>query len=705
MSFLFPLYLFGLFAIGLPIAFHLLRKTPRGRQTFSSLLFLAPTPPRLTRRSKLDHLLLLTLRALALLLIALAFARPFQRLAAMLDLGTAKGQRYVMLIDTSASMRRGDLWSRTKAKASERLEALRPQDEVALVAFDSQPRILTRFAEPDTVIKPDVSKTAAQEALKSLTPGWRRTDLGAALSTAADLLVAAKDKQRADERLEVLLLSDLQEGADIDSLQAYEWPPAVSLKVMSVVPRRAGNAAARVLPADKAADPTEARIRVTNDKDSQEDRFQLTWEDVDGNSIGEPIDVYTPPGQSRVIRAERPADPRANRLRLQGDQASFDNLFYTTAPVKGTLKVLYFGDDAEDDIKGLRYYLQNAVADTPTRTVNYETQPLDQPFLFAEGESQTDAVVLAAAPNDTQVEQLRKYIAAGGRVLVVFPESVDDAFLSTLLKQPQLQSQKVVEKDYALLGRVDFQHPLFAEFADPRFNDFTKIRFWKRRALKLNLDDANDGTAREDRDRWQVLARFDAGDPAIVQQQVGDGTIYLLATSWKPSESQLALSTKFVPLMSFILDPRESDRLSAQLEVGDAAEPPAGNESAEPQVRIPAGDLVALNENGRFTATDEPGEYQFVGAQSEVQFVVNSPARESLTTPLDPGALEAYGVQLGRSESLAAKLERERQMRDTELESQQLYWRWLLAAALLLLIAECLVAGWQSRPEPEGMTT
>ena len=72
MGFLVPLYLAGLAALSLPLILHLVRRTPRGRQEFSSLMFLAPTPPRLTRRSRLDQLLLLALRLVALALLAMA---------------------------------------------------------------------------------------------------------------------------------------------------------------------------------------------------------------------------------------------------------------------------------------------------------------------------------------------------------------------------------------------------------------------------------------------------------------------------------------------------------------------------------------------------------------------------------------------------------------------------------------------------------
>ena len=79
MSALTPLYLLGVLAVAAPIVFHLIRRSPRGEVPFSSLIFLTPSPPRLTRRSRLDHILLLLLRALALCLLAFAFARPFLR--------------------------------------------------------------------------------------------------------------------------------------------------------------------------------------------------------------------------------------------------------------------------------------------------------------------------------------------------------------------------------------------------------------------------------------------------------------------------------------------------------------------------------------------------------------------------------------------------------------------------------------------------
>ena len=77
MSFLTILFGLGALGIAFPLLFHLIRPTPRGREHFSSLMFLRTSPPRISRRSRLDNWLLLLLRAAVILLLAAAFMRPF----------------------------------------------------------------------------------------------------------------------------------------------------------------------------------------------------------------------------------------------------------------------------------------------------------------------------------------------------------------------------------------------------------------------------------------------------------------------------------------------------------------------------------------------------------------------------------------------------------------------------------------------------
>src|SRR6185503_3149558 len=103
MSFLTPLFLLGGLAVAFPVIFHLIRRTTRERTAFSSLMFLEPSPPRLTRRSRLEHILLLILRCAVLCLLALGFARPFIKKMIDSPASAIGARQIVVLVDISAS--------------------------------------------------------------------------------------------------------------------------------------------------------------------------------------------------------------------------------------------------------------------------------------------------------------------------------------------------------------------------------------------------------------------------------------------------------------------------------------------------------------------------------------------------------------------------------------------------------------------------
>ncbi|HEY1068601.1 MAG TPA: BatA domain-containing protein, partial [Pirellulales bacterium] len=218
MGLLAPLFLAGLAALSVPLVLHLIRRTPRGRQDFSSLMFLTPTPPRLTRRSRLDQVLLLLLRLAALAALALAFSRPFLRESSLLSLNDLPRRRVVVLVDQSASMRRGDLWNQAITAANKELDDLAPHDEVALYAFSDRLEKLVGF----DAHTPGVNVVAAdvvRQALAALQPNWSAGDLGAALTTLAGELDASGDHAESPADPQLVVVSDFQNGSRIEALQ------------------------------------------------------------------------------------------------------------------------------------------------------------------------------------------------------------------------------------------------------------------------------------------------------------------------------------------------------------------------------------------------------------------------------------------------------------------------------------------------------
>jgi hypothetical protein len=309
MGLLAPLYALAALAIAGPIIFHLIRRQPQGQQLFSSLMFLQPSPPRLTRRSRIDHWLLLLLRALAIGLIAFAFARPYLREQSLLNVDL-DGRQVAVLLDTSASMQRDDVWQSAQRELNEVLASLSPNDRAGLYTIDDRLSAVVPL-ELDQRLDPAASQQAVRAAAQELEPTWRKTELALGLTAVADqlnaVLVAGGAQAATDS--EVILITDLHTESGLEALQGYPWPERIRLDVRRIEPEVAGNARPSLMVADEESDQETktVRIRIENSADSQEQTFELVWADRSGPLPASSTRVQIPPAKFASYRC--PASP------------------------------------------------------------------------------------------------------------------------------------------------------------------------------------------------------------------------------------------------------------------------------------------------------------------------------------------------------------------------------------------------------------
>lgn len=50
--------------------------------------------------------------------------------------------------------------------------------------------------------------------------------------------------------------------------------------------------------------------------------------------------------------------------------------------------------------------------------------------------------------------------------------------------QTQVSTLEAERKQHAMIASVDYRNSVFGALADPRFNDFSKIRIWKHRKVE-----------------------------------------------------------------------------------------------------------------------------------------------------------------------------------------------------------------------------
>jgi hypothetical protein len=692
MSFLAPLFLFGALAVGAPVLFHLIRRTTRERLVFSSIMFLPAARPRLTRRSRIEDLLLLALRCLAIALLALGFARPFLRqTAAAAGAGTAS-RRVVVLIDTSASMRRAGLWTAARERAAALLRAAGPADQVAVFLFSRQVTPLVSFEEWKAA-PPGARAGLALARLAAAGPGWEEDRLGDAVIRAAEALTETDAEKKTGGPRQIVLISDLTAGSRLESLQAYDWPKGITLRVEPLVADHPTNAGLQLVATAPDADPLAApvvRVRVRNAANATREQFQVGWSAPDGAPLGPAVDIYVPPGQTRVAAVPLPPRPADRRqIVLRGDDEPFDNTVYYAAPERERWDVLYLGADAAADSREPRFFLQRALPDNPRLTVRLTAFG---PEAAVPPTAWTDAklVVVTDAIAPASAAVLRQRLVAGQTVLFAPRDARGAATLAQLLGRPSIGLEDVQPADYAMLGEIDFQHPLFAPFADPPFNDFTKIHVWKYRRVD---PEALPGA--------HVLARFDGGDPALAEIPVGAGRLLLLLTGWNPSDSQWAVSSKFVPLIQSILELAGGPTDQAwQYFVGDPIPLGAAARAAGAVVTRPDGTTVALPAGAtRFDGTLTPGLYAITAAGRTARFAVNLAPGESRTEPLPADELERYGAPSpgGPPADAARATQRAALLQSAEAENRQQLWKWLLGATLVVLLVESALAGWTIR--------
>jgi hypothetical protein len=139
----------------------------------------------------------------------------------------------------------------------------------------------------------------------------------------------------------------------------------------------------------------------------------------------------------------------------------------------------------------------------------------------------------------------------------------------------------------------------------------------------------------------------------------------------------------------------------AQFRVGDTVDLTtlaAKNGSSTLSVRKPDGSQVQLVSGEiRFTQTDQPGIYEVL-ALVPAKFAVNLAAAESKTAPLPVDELERLGLPMKSVEPPSALVvAKQETLHNAELEARQKLWRWLIVAALTVLLVETWLAGWVTR--------
>lgn len=672
MSFLNPLFLLGLAAVAAPIIVHLVRRTKSPRVEFPSLMFVRRVPQKTIRRRTVQNWLLLALRCLAFLLLALAFVRPYFGSG---EANEGQGRRAnVILLDTSFSMRFGKRFDQSKARAQSILDQTAGSESTALVTFGQSYEAVAKFTTDGGKLK---------AALDGVKVGYGSTDYVQALRGAAELFkeIGLKDRR-------IILISDFQAAGRNPAESAFQLSQDIKLQTMDVGEAQAANLAVTDVGAraliyqPKYEDKLTARIANFSD----EARTGVRVEFLLNERTVEKREMKIAANDSATVEFTGfNLNEGVNQceIRVEGDDFPFDNRFYFTLRRTEQLKALLIETASRG--RSESFYVRNAM--TTGENLPFDVESKTAGSVNPGDLSRYRVIILNdAAISPALAGGLTKFVEGGGGLIIAAglhteADGFNQAFQNVA---PARLEEKILLRggsggDYVTMSEIKTDHPIFEVFRQSGRLSSARVFGYHRAASR-------EGAA--------VLARYEDGNPALIEATHGSGKILLFTSTFDASWNDLPLTPLYLPLvrqMTRHLGEREE---RAWHLLGQSFTVAPAKDGTVPAVDQPGGERLTERKQTAtgelIVAAKEPGFYRLRFQEKSEFAAVNVDTKESNLAKLN---LEEFVAAMTgadpKAQTTAAATEK---LSSEEVESRQRVWWWLLVVALLLFLTEAILS-------------
>ncbi|MBP7124924.1 BatA and WFA domain-containing protein [Myxococcota bacterium] len=619
-----PWMLAGVLAALLPLWLHLWLRRQAPVVPLEALMRLVLGVSGTALRVRWMHHALLASRVLLLILVAVAFARPYREVPSS-GLAGERPLALALVIDDSLSMR----W---KSRERSDFEEARQRALQALGELPEGSRVfLVRTSRPREVEPrrgPGLEPVQAVFRVERMAATWKAGDLAAALATARRRL---RENPLPDRR--ILALSDFR-NADARG-GAEEVQDGIHLLRDDVTGGEPGENRAilevRALP-DPEAGSGAFRVQAEVWNGTSRSLDEVLSIRAGGQVTAERVEC--PPMQRCPVSVgiHLPEDVRFGEVRLPPDALPDDDVAWFVAGAGSRASVLVLEGPASG--QGPAFFVGRALGLNVggwSREVRRVPVGAFSPLQLA-----GVAAVVAADPgplSPERVQAIQDYVRAGGTLwLAPGPgtplEAWNDAWKGLVpgtLRRIRLLDAASGEGQPVIEAGTDF------------LDESVAARIREVRVRQVALPEAGWPEG------WRRLASVGPGLPLWLAGSLGEGRVILWLSSLDPSWNDLPLSPAFV---SFL---RETLEWAARSSGGSEAEPTRPGEArplrwpeGEPDLRVtvPSGTVVAVGPPGVFAGTDQPGVYA-VHARGDGRsaprlrdiFVVQPDPRESLFGP------------------------------------------------------------------------
>ena len=609
LTFLNPLFLFGLAAGILPILIHRLTQRKAIPRKFSAVRLLLRSQRLIVRPQRLKHLLLLCLRVLAVMSLVFIMARPVLTHQGLLASGK-KGAR-IVVIDNSLSMSyredRGERYDLARNAAREIIEGTQGQVIIIPTAplpnrSNSEEEI--RWMEPEEALK----------ELSSIPLSFGRGD-----PTSAMIMAYRKLKDLKMDK-EIFVITDLTrgdwEGFNLGKLGVVPSESRVTFLRIGGQNRDTNLAIKRVsLVEGEAVVGVPSRLEVTLSNLSDQSQSTLAELYISGVKVDQRW-VELKAGEDGKTYFELFLDKPGwvnGEVRLSGDRLSFDDVFYFPLKVREKTRVLIVDGDPKTSLKASEsYYLVNALHPGGSEGSPFVTRVITEEGLADVDLRPYEAVFLlnVARPH---ASKLASFLESPKPLFIFLGDQVVPEEYNSLPLFPW-RIKEVVETRPEKIGQIDESHEALKPFSGSAGESLRSSSF--QRYFKI------EGTTKS-------LLILENRDPLLMEADLGKGRLFLFSSSADLDWNDLPLKAAYLPLIQGLL------KEAVGLAKGSLPESIRFGEAFEEKVRP----TQLTGPRGG------PGIYQFILQSGEVRRGVNLSLEESdLSKVSDREIKKKFGV-------------------------------------------------------------
>ncbi len=520
MKFLFPGFLFALLTVAIPVIIHLFNFRKFKKVYFSNVTFLKEIQQQTSSSRNLKHLLLLLTRALIIIFLVLAFARPYipdenQKNASF------QQQAVSIYVDNSYSMeslnKEGSLLDEAKRRAKEIASAYSINDKYQLLTndFEGKHQRLLSYEEFVQAVD-DIKISAFNQSLQQV------------MNRQSDVFAGEPNTNKT-----IYILSDFQRNFASDP--TLDLDSGISVRFVRLEANELANisvdSAWFVSPVHRPNETERLIVQLKNNSDKRAENVPVKVL-VDGKpkALGSLNLAPRSVSKDTLSFSGLNSGWKHGEIVITDYPVVFDDNFYFTFNVQQSMPVLAINPSGENAYITAVYHAEQFFdyKNVPAGNINYSQL------------SSNSLIILTATDNISSglATQLKTFVRNGGS-LMVYP-SLDEnlAGLKTLTQTLGTDIPQSINNQETKVSDINLQHPIFKGVFSQLPN-------------KLDLPVAKKYVqfSNSTRSNKQNILQFPGRRVFLSQYSIGKGKVYLSAVALDEHSSNFVRHSVFVPIM------------------------------------------------------------------------------------------------------------------------------------------------------------